>query len=118
MQIQLARDPFEETMLKLPRFRATRRALGWLPFIIVLGFVGHSRALEVLTVHELVIHCEYVKTNPQGVDGQYCIRYIQGFIDGAVETDERIMQDLESSSGSMDVLTERAKRTRLPRRPL
>ena len=103
-------------MLKLPRFRVTRRALGWLPFFIVLGFVGHSRALEVLTVHELVVHCEYVKNDPEGVDGQYCIRYIQGFIDGAVETDERIMQDLESSSGSMDVLTERAKRTRLPRR--
>lgn len=90
--------------------------LSWLSLVIVLGFACNARALEVLTVHELVLHCKFLETDPQGVDGQYCIRYIQGFIDGAVETDDRIMQDLDTDSDGLDSLTERARRTRLPRR--
>lgn len=92
--------------------------IAWLPLVLYFsfGFAQDSRALEVLTLHELVVHCEYLKSDPDGVDGQYCIRYIQGFIDGAVETDERIVQDLASGSGAMDSLTERAMRTRMPRR--
>ena len=88
----------------------------WLFLVIVMGLSANTRALEALTVHELVVHCEYVESDPQGVDGQYCIRYIQGFIDGAVETDERIVQDLQAGSSSAEGLTERAMRTRMPRR--
>lgn len=69
-------------------------------------------ALEVLTVQELVSHCEFVDQEPEGVDGQYCIRYIQGFIDGAVTTDVRVMPGAGAQPTSPETFSERAKRTR------
>ncbi len=88
----------------------------YLAFMIALGFALDSRAIEVLSVHELVSHCEYLESDPKDTNPEYCIRYIQGFVDGAVETDERIMQDLTSAGKGGETLTERAKRTRMPRR--
>ena len=38
-----------------------------------------SQAVEVLSTHELVSHCEVLDQKPEGADAQYCIRYIQGF---------------------------------------
>lgn len=81
---------------------------------LLFGFAQDTRALDGLTAHELAAHCEHLASDPDGVDGQYCIHYIQGFIDGAVETDERIMQDMAPGSGG-STLTERAMRTRMPR---
>ena len=92
------------------------RITSCLMFVIALGFAVDSRAIEVLSVHELVSHCEYLEIDPKGTDAEYCIRYIQGFVDGAVETDERVMQDLASADKGGETLTERAKRTRMPRR--
>jgi hypothetical protein len=86
-----------------------------LVLLLALSWPAPGRAIEPLTIHELVAHCAYLQSDPEGVDGQYCILYIQGFIDGAVETDERIMQDLQSSDAA-DTFTERAMRTRMPRR--
>lgn len=103
-------------MLKSIRFSICPGQLAWLTLLITLLFSSQSRALELLTVHELVVHCEYLTSDPEGVDGQYCIRYIQGFIDGAVETDERIVQSLESVGNDEETFTERAIRTRMPRR--
>lgn len=102
----------------MPNFQnmtAHVRAITCLALVALLGSSGHSRALEVLTVHELVIHCGFLTTDPESVDGKYCVRYLQGFIDGAVETDARIVGDLEST-GATSSLTERAMRTRMPRR--
>ncbi|MEP5764168.1 MAG: Rap1a/Tai family immunity protein [Halieaceae bacterium] len=99
-------------MLRLSRIHLTL----CLAILLSIFWAVASRAIEVLTIHELVSHCAYLETDPEGADSQYCIRYIQGFIDGAVETDERILQTLEGASGSMDALTERAMRTRMPRR--
>lgn len=88
-------------------------------FITVIATMGANspgvRAIEVLTVHELVSHCVHVEADPEGVDGQYCIRYIQGFIDGAVATDVRVMLNAERSS-ERETFTERAMRTRAPSR--
>jgi hypothetical protein len=70
-----------------------------------------ARALEVLAAHELASHCSQLKAEPEGVDGQYCIRYIQGYIDGAIATDARIMLNAEQGS---ETFTERAMRTRIP----
>jgi hypothetical protein len=72
------------------------------------------RAVEVLTVHELVVHCEVMDQDSEGSDAQYCIRYIQGFIDGAVATDVRVMLGAEADSARGESFTERAKRTRAP----
>ncbi|TGD72229.1 hypothetical protein E4634_16325 [Mangrovimicrobium sediminis] len=103
-------------MTRLLRSSAVNTKLSWLPLALCFGFAQHSQALELLTVHELVIHCKHLTAEPDGVDGQYCLRYIQGFIDGAVETDERIVQDMDSADAQKETLTERAMRTRMPRR--
>jgi hypothetical protein len=75
-----------------------------------------TRAVEVLTVHELVSHCTLIKSDPRGADAQYCIRYIQGFIDGAVATDARVMLNTEAGVDREESFSERAKRTRAPSR--
>ena len=74
------------------------------------------QAVEVLSAKELASHCALLKTDPDGVDGQYCIRYIQGFIDGAVATDVRVMLNAEQALNREETYSERAMRTRLPSR--
>lgn len=74
------------------------------------------KAVEVLSADELTAHCVQLGSEPEGVDGQYCIRYIQGFIDGAVATDARVMLNAESAMDSKETFIERAKRTRAPSR--
>jgi hypothetical protein len=74
------------------------------------------KAVEVLSAQELASHCARLSIEPEGVDGQYCIRYIQGFIDGAVATDARVMLNAESALERSESFTERAMRTRAPTR--
>ncbi|TDG12813.1 hypothetical protein E2F43_14720 [Seongchinamella unica] len=95
-------------MLRLLRNHPTACVL-----LLAVHWAPQSQAIELLTIHELVSHCVHLEKDPEGVDGQYCIRYIQGFIDGAVETDDRILQDMELGEGNLDALTERALRTRM-----
>lgn len=75
-----------------------------------------ARAVEVLSVHELVSHCAQIESQPLGADAQYCIRYVQGFIDGAVATDARVMLNIEAVDNSKESFSDRAKRTRAPSR--
>lgn len=75
-----------------------------------------TRAVDVLTVHELISHCALMETQPTGADAQYCIRYVQGFIDGAVATDTRVMLNTEAGADQEESFSERAKRTRSPSR--
>ncbi len=87
--------------------------------VLVLGCLltfSSARAVEVLTVHELVLHCQVMEEQPERADSQYCIRYIQGFIDGAVVTDVRVMLNVEADAGQAESFSERAKRTRAPTR--
>jgi hypothetical protein len=81
--------------------------------MLVLGS-GASAAVEVLSIHELVYHCERLQAEPEGADAQYCVRYIQGFIDGAVATDARVMLNVEDEQKDKETFSERAKRTRMP----
>ena len=73
-------------------------------------------AVEVLSAGELNSHCVLLADDPDGVDGQYCIRYIQGFIDGAVATDARVMLNVEEKVSGSETYTQRAMRTRAPSR--
>ena len=91
---------------------SARHALG----VALLCTLPGAHAVEVLSVHELVTHCERLEAEPQGADAQYCIRYIQGFIDGAVATDVRVMLNTEAKSERSESFSERAKRTRTPSR--
>lgn len=74
-------------------------------------------AYEVLTARELASHCVAIPKASDSSDGQYCIRYIQGFIDGAIETDARVMVNLESELAN-ETFSERAIRLRAPDRKI
>ena len=71
-----------------------------------------AEAVEILSAEELASHCAEFHEDPQGVDGEYCVRYIQGFIDGAVATDVRVMLNMEAEQ-EKETFSERAKRTRM-----
>lgn len=73
-----------------------------------------ANAVEVLSAAELSSHCEEQHKEPAGRDTEFCIRYIQGFIDGAVATDERVLKNVVKEYERTETLTERATRLRGP----
>ena len=75
-----------------------------------------AHAVEALSTEELISHCIYYGEDPESKDGIFCIRYIQGFIDGAVATDERVTYNVAAEYAREETFTERAIRTRLGRR--
>ena len=74
---------------------------------------SNAKAVEALSTEELVSHCIYYEQDPESVDGVFCVRYIQGFIDGAVATDERVTNNVADEYERSESFTERATRTRL-----
>lgn len=70
-------------------------------------------AVEILTAEELATHCEAFPDDAESIDGEYCVRYIQGFIDGAIATDVRVMVNMEAERDEEETFTERAIRTRM-----
>ena len=72
-----------------------------------------ARAVEAMSTEELVSHCIYYEQDPDSVDGVFCVRYIQGFIDGAVATDERVTNNVADEYDKDESFSERAIRTRL-----
>jgi hypothetical protein len=85
--------------------------------LLLVLVVPTAKAVEVLSAKELGSHCALLEKEPKGVDATYCIRYIQGFIDGAVATDVNVMLKAETAStGSSESFSERAMRTRAPSR--
>jgi len=77
--------------------------------------VPSAVAVEALSTEELISHCAVYESNPEGSDGIFCVRYIQGFIDGAVATDERVTYNVAAEYDRDETYTERAIRTRLGR---
>ena len=72
-----------------------------------------AHAVEALSTEELISHCAVYEEDPDGEDGIFCVRYIQGFIDGAVVTDERVTYNVADEYDRGETFTERAIRTRL-----
>ena len=70
-------------------------------------------AVEALTTEELVLHCEKYGDDTAAEDRTFCIRYIQGFIDGAVATDDRVLSSVAGEYEKEETFSERAIRTRL-----
>ena len=75
-----------------------------------------ASAVEPLSATELASHCKYFKSAPEGVDGIFCIRYVQGFIDGAIATDERVTLNVAEEYHKEESFSERATRIRLGQR--
>lgn len=75
--------------------------------------VNKAEAVEALSTEELVSHCVVYEDDPDGEDGIFCVRYIQGFIDGAVATDERVTNNVSAEYEKEESFTQRAIRTRV-----
>ncbi len=89
-------------------------------FVCALALVAllparNAQAVEPLSTPELAEHCAHYFEDPEGKDAIFCIRYVQGFIDGAVATDERVMLNVAAELDETETFSERAKRTRLNR---
>lgn len=80
--------------------------------LFLLVSVNKVNAVEPLSAIELASHCKVLPEQAKTIDGQFCIRYIQGFIDGAVATDERVLLNLEAEFENKETFAERAARTR------
>ena len=81
--------------------------------LIISIAASNTQAVEALSTEELISHCAVYNDDPDGEDGIFCIRYIQGFIDGAVVTDERVAYNVADEYGRNETPTERAIRARL-----
>lgn len=82
-----------------------------LTFCLFMTISLNAPAYEALKLRELALHCKALESKPESADAQYCVRYIQGFVDGALETDERILKDVETNA--MSAFTQRAMDTRM-----
>lgn len=80
---------------------------------IGLAALSTAGAVEPLSTDELKLHCEIFEQNPDGEDGIFCVRYIQGFIDGAVATDEFVTYNVADEADRDESFSERAIRTRV-----
>ena len=70
-------------------------------------------AVEALSTEELMSHCEKYYDEQAREDRVFCMRYIQGFIDGAVATDERVTRNVVGEYEKEESFSERAARTRI-----
>ena len=83
--------------------------------VAALGVCERVAAVEALSTDELISHCAVWEEDPDGADGVFCVRYIQGFIDGAVATDERVTYNVADEYDRDETFKQRAVRTRLGR---
>ena len=85
--------------------------------MVVFGWVSiiatPAIAVEVLSAEALAGYCESFAADSDS--GKPCERYVQGFIDGAVATDVRVMLNVEAAQAreKSETFTERAMRTRI-----
>ncbi len=76
-------------------------------------FAERAGSVEPLSTPELAEHCAYLKDEPDGKDAIFCIRYVQGFIDGAVATDARVLENIATEFETDETFAERAIRSRI-----
>ncbi|MDJ0941201.1 MAG: Rap1a/Tai family immunity protein [Woeseiaceae bacterium] len=94
----------------------TRQLAGLVAAVIMLAMASAVHAVAPLSTEELTLHCAVYEDDPDGEDGIFCVRYIQGFIDGAVVTDERVTYNVADEADRAESFTERAIRTRVSSR--
>jgi hypothetical protein len=83
--------------------------------LLIAGLLAPPLALavEALSTEELMSHCEKYHDDSAREDRAFCVRYIQGFIDGAVATDERVTRNVVMEYDKEEGFSERAARTRI-----
>lgn len=83
-------------------------------FVASLLSAHQAAAVEALSTKELAEHCIHYHDDPDGEDAIFCVRYVQGFIDGAVATDERVAVNVVAEIEQEESFAERAIRLRGP----
>jgi len=86
---------------------------GLMLLIALLLAAPAARAVEALSTEELMSHCDKYYDEQATEDRVFCMRYIQGFIDGAVATDERVTRNVIGEYDKDESFSERAARTRI-----
>jgi hypothetical protein len=72
-----------------------------------------AESVEPLSTPELAEHCAFYHDDREGEDAIFCIRYVQGFIDGAVATDARVLENVATEFDADETFGERAIRSRI-----
>ena len=91
-------------------------ATGLVMLALIFAPQHEAMAVEPLSAVELASHCKQLRAAPEGADGIFCIRYVQGFIDGAIATDERVTLNVAEEFQEEETFSERATRVRLGQR--
>src|SRR5210317_1046423 len=87
-----------------------------IPFIgaiALLLFAEYAGSVEPLSTPELAEHCALYHEDREGKDAIFCVRYVQGFIDGAVATDARVLENIASEFEKDETFSERTIRSRI-----
>ncbi|MGB5689916.1 MAG: Rap1a/Tai family immunity protein [Woeseiaceae bacterium] len=91
------------------------KALLIVTFVLIL-LSGRAWSVEPLSTPELAEHCGQYYEDREGDDAIFCVRYVQGFIDGAVATDARVLENIATEIDEDESFSERAIRTRIGNR--
>ena len=81
--------------------------------IALLLLAGRAGSVEPLSTPELAEHCAFYHEDREGKDAIFCVRYVQGFIDGAVATDARVLENIATEFEKDETFAERAIRSRI-----
>ncbi len=81
--------------------------------IALFLFAERAGSVEPLSTPELAEHCAFYHDDPEGKDAIFCVRYVQGFIDGAVATDARVLENIATELEQDETFAERAIRSRI-----
>lgn len=79
--------------------------------LLLLADRAHS--VEPLSTPELAEHCAFFYEDREGEDAIFCVRYVQGFIDGAVATDARVLENIATEFDGDETFADRAIRSRI-----
>jgi hypothetical protein len=93
--------------------RTSRKAWLFLTALAATAPTAPAWAVEALSTEELALHCERYHDENASEDRVFCVRYIQGFIDGAVATDEEVLNNVTGEFEKEESYSERAARTRI-----
>jgi hypothetical protein len=79
----------------------------------LLLLAERASSVEPLSTPELAEHCALYYEDRDGKDAIFCVRYVQGFIDGAVATDARVLENVASQFDEDESFSDRAIRNRI-----
>lgn len=81
--------------------------------IVLAALSGRAHSVEPLSTPELAEYCAFYYDDRDGKDAIFCIRYVQGFIDGAVATEARVLENIATEFDEDETFAERAIRSRI-----